>query len=80
MVGDLPDFVSPVDGRVVHGRAGLREHDRELGVTNMADYTETWKKAEDKRRAFFEGRDPHLRKARKEAISRAIDILSSKRK
>jgi hypothetical protein len=24
--GDIPDFVSPVDGSVVRGRAGLREH------------------------------------------------------
>ena len=24
--GDLPDFVSPIDGSVVHGRAGLRDH------------------------------------------------------
>jgi hypothetical protein len=24
--GDLPDFISPIDGTVVHGRAGLREH------------------------------------------------------
>ena len=24
--GDIPDFVSPIDGTVVSGRAGLREH------------------------------------------------------
>jgi hypothetical protein len=24
--GDLPDFVSPIDGTVVRGRAGLRDH------------------------------------------------------
>jgi len=24
--GDLPDFVSPIDGTVVSGRAGMREH------------------------------------------------------
>lgn len=23
---DLPDFVSPIDGTVVHGRTGLRDH------------------------------------------------------
>jgi len=26
IVGDIPDFVSPIDGSVVSGRAGLREH------------------------------------------------------
>lgn len=26
IAGDLPDFVSPIDGTVVRGRAGLREH------------------------------------------------------
>ena len=26
IMGDLPDFVSPVDGRTYSGRAGLREH------------------------------------------------------
>ena len=25
---DLPDFVSPIDGTIVRGRAGLREHCR----------------------------------------------------
>ena len=24
--GDLPDFVSPIDGTIVSGRAGLRDH------------------------------------------------------
>lgn len=26
VLGDVPDFVSPIDGSVVSGRAGLREH------------------------------------------------------
>lgn len=26
VLGDLPDFVSPIDGTVVRGRAGLRDH------------------------------------------------------
>ena len=25
-IPDLPDFVSPIDGKVVSGRAGLRDH------------------------------------------------------
>ena len=30
--GDLPDFISPIDGSVVSGRAGLREHCRKHDV------------------------------------------------
>lgn len=35
--GDLPDFVSPIDGSVVHGRAGLREHCIKHNVVPTAD-------------------------------------------
>lgn len=77
-VGDLPDFVSPVDGTIVHGRAGLREHDKRNGTTNIADYTETWKKNLEKRAAFAEGRlsDPR----RIETIVRAFNDLDEGRK
>jgi len=37
VMGDLPDFVSPVDGSVVSGRAGLREHNLRNNVVNTAD-------------------------------------------
>lgn len=26
VLGDAPDFVSPIDGSIVRGRAGIREH------------------------------------------------------
>ena len=35
--GDLPDFVSPIDGSVVSGRAGLREHCRRHDVVPTAE-------------------------------------------
>lgn len=35
--GDLPDFVSPIDHTVVHGRAGLREHCLRHNVVPTAD-------------------------------------------
>jgi len=34
---DLPDFVSPIDGSVVSGRAGLREHNLRHNVVNTLD-------------------------------------------
>lgn len=35
--GDLPDFVSPIDGSVVSGRAGMREHCKKHDVVPTAD-------------------------------------------
>lgn len=32
--GDLPDFVSPIDGLAYSGRAGLREHNRRHNVVS----------------------------------------------
>jgi hypothetical protein len=66
---DLPDFVSPIDGKVVKGRKGYREHCRQHGVTNPADYKETWAKAAQERKQITK-RD---RPARIEAIKRAIE-------
>lgn len=35
--GDLPDFVSPIDGTIVRGRAGMREHCKRHDVVPTAD-------------------------------------------
>lgn len=37
VMGDLPDFVSPIDGTVVRGRAGLRDHCERHNVVPTAD-------------------------------------------
>ncbi len=37
ILGDLPDFVSPIDGTVVRGRAGMREHCKRHDVVPTAD-------------------------------------------
>ena len=37
IMGDLPDFVSPIDGSVVRGRAGMREHCKRHDVVPTAD-------------------------------------------
>jgi hypothetical protein len=36
-MGDLPDFVSPIDGSVVHGRAGMRDHCARHNVVPTAE-------------------------------------------
>lgn len=35
--GDLPDFISPIDGSLVSGRAGLRDHCKRHNVVPTAD-------------------------------------------
>jgi hypothetical protein len=42
--GDLPDTVSPIDGTVIHGRSGFREHFKKHRVTWADDFREEWKK------------------------------------
>ena len=37
VMGDIPDFVSPIDGQLVSGRAGLREHCKKHGVVPTAE-------------------------------------------
>lgn len=37
VMGDLESFTSPIDGTVVSGRAGLREHCKKHGVVPTAD-------------------------------------------
>jgi len=35
--GDLPDFVSPIDGKTYSGRVGMREHNARHNVVPTAD-------------------------------------------
>lgn len=70
---DLEPFVSPVDGKVVSGRAALREHDRRHGVTNIADYKETWEKAAKERARLFTPGTKYDRERRIERIKAAIE-------
>jgi len=37
VMGDIPDFVSPIDGSLVSGRAGIREHCKKHGVVPTAE-------------------------------------------
>ena len=37
VIGDQPDFVSPLDGKVYSGRAGMRDHCARHNVVNNRD-------------------------------------------
>lgn len=70
---DIPDFVSPIDKQVVHGRAGLREHNRKHQVTNVADYTNEWKAAAAERAKLFTGDVSYDQESRKRAVIEAFE-------
>lgn len=70
---DIPDFVSPIDQQVVHGRRGLREHNNRHQVTNAADYTNEWKAAAAERAKLFTGDPSYDRQARVGALVDAYD-------
>jgi hypothetical protein len=73
---DIPDFVSPIDGKVVNGRRGLREHNKRHNVTNAADFKNEWQKAREQRVSLLEGRDNS--RSRKEAVIRAMQTLEQR--
>lgn len=72
-MGDLPDFVSPVTGEVIHGRAGMRQHFKQHGLTNVADYKDEWAAKARERDSFYSGDTGYDSKRRKEAIIRALE-------
>ena len=74
---DLPDFVSPIDGKVVRGRRGYRAHCKEHNVTGMSDFTETWKQQAKDRKNFTKSREERTR--RLEAVKEAYDLHQRKR-
>jgi hypothetical protein len=78
---DIPDFVSPIDGRVVHGRRGLREHNKEHGVTNAADYKDQWaRQAKERERAFTPGAGYDSERRKQHLIAAYDKSVRSKRK
>lgn len=76
---DLEPFVSPVDGKVISGRAALREHDKRHGTTNIADFKETWAKAAEKRAQMYTPGAGFDRARRIEAIKAAYEKHSRRK-
>ena len=71
--GDVQDFVSPITKEVISDRGKLRNHMREHGVTNTADYSESYLKSRsDKRIANMQGTTDKARQERRELISREL--------
>jgi len=51
----------------------LREHNKRNNVTNAADFTETWTKAEKERARLYSGDTSFDRKNRIEALKHAFE-------
>ena len=79
IMGDLPDFVSPIDGTVVHGRAGLRAHDKHHNVTNPADFKNEWAAKAKERERFYTPGSGYDRARRVEHIKRALEKTSRRK-
>jgi len=69
--GDLPDFVSPIDGKVVSGRAGLRDHCARHSVVPTAEL-----KGLPPKPAHFSG--PPSEAYRQETRQTIADVINSR--
>jgi len=76
IMGDLPDFISPVTGEVIHGRAGMREHMKRHDLAHMDDFKNEWAEAAKKREKFFT--DQSGDRDRAMDIARALEKHSSR--
>lgn len=73
VMGDIPDVLSPIDGRIIHGRAGMRAHNKEHNVTNMADFKDQWANAEKQRASMYTGDTKFDQARRREKIIQAVE-------
>lgn len=63
------------DGTVIDSKKKHREYMKRHGLTTMDDFKGTWDRAAQKRAAFYEGRDPDIRRERRDDLGRAISKL-----
>lgn len=77
---DIPDFVSPVDGSIVHGRRSLRDHNKRNNVTNAADFTKEWENAAKERAKAFTPGAGYDSKRRVQRLREAYDNLQARRR
>ena len=71
--GDIEPFLSPIDGKLVSGRAALREHNKKHGVTNIADYSEGYFEKSGKQLAKnARGQTEKDKKERCEALDKTL--------
>jgi len=59
IIGDIEEFKSPVDGTIITGRAAMRSHFKQHGLTHVSDYNSPggyWdKKRAEREKAYTPG-------------------------
>ena len=72
--GDIESFVSPIDGEVITGRAGLKKHMRKHNVVNSAEYSPEFlnKKREEREFRLNGGRTKDEIRSDKMAMYQAL--------
>lgn len=78
VMSDIEAFVSPIDKKVVSGRAALRDHQRQHDVALHGEFGENegrefFERKQKERFERYEGRTPEDREHRRRAIARALD-------
>lgn len=73
--GNFEEFISPVDGSIIGGRAKLREHNKKHGVTDARDYSAGYYEKKAKERA-----DDAKGYGRRNKTCRVDDIIQSMNK
>lgn len=72
--GDIESFVSPITQELISDRGQLRRHNKEHGVTNMADYSSEYIAKKSKERDDITTGNTHQAKLeRRELLSQAYD-------
>lgn len=69
VLGDIEPFKSPITGEVIRGRAHLRRHMKEHGVTHADDYSSEWyekRRAEMQRDYERQGREHRIEVLKRE--------------
>ena len=71
---DIEPFKSPVTGEVITGRAHLRQHMKQHGITNTADYSpEYFRKKHIERSMEMTGQTKQARQERIELIKKVME-------
>jgi hypothetical protein len=79
--GPIEPYISPIDGTIIQGRTGLREHMKKHDVVLMDDYgTEHWDNSAKSRADHYQGRTSREEKQmRRENINEIINHHEARR-
>lgn len=73
VMGDIEPFKSPITGETIRGRAHLRQHMKEHGVTHSGDYSQEW--YEKRRKEIVRQQERDGRAHRIELLKKHMGIL-----